>query len=101
MLPRLGERVSLLLFTLPFFVIAAFVASERKPRLVGRILPYAAVATATVIYFGTDAYEKRFSGSNVLRDSTATVIGATDSSTGKKALLVNGVGMTELTLAFK
>jgi spermidine synthase len=101
MLPRLGERVSLLLFTLPFFVIAAFVTSERKPRLVGRFLPYAAVATAMVIFFGTDAYESRFPDSIVLRDSTATVIGATDSSTGKKALLVNGVGMTELTLATK
>ena len=101
MLPRLGERVSLLLFTLPFFVVAAFVTSERKPRLVRRFLPYAAVATALVIFFGTDAYEKRFPGSRVLRDSTATVIGATDKSTGKKALLVNGVGMTELTLATK
>jgi spermidine synthase len=101
LLPRLGERVSLLLFALAFFAVAAFVTSERAPRLIGRFLPYATVTATAVIFLVTDAYESRFPGSIVFRDSTATVIGTTERSTGKRALLVNGIGMTELTLATK
>jgi spermidine synthase len=101
LLPLVGEHLSMLLFVLPWFVMARPSPSTRAMALVARATTAIILLTAMAIFFLTKDYENQFPKREVLRDSTATVIAAevpTDSGTGtKKRLLVNGVGMTSLT----
>jgi spermidine synthase len=103
LLPLVGEHLSMLLFVLPWFVMALPSRSTRAMTLVPRAATAIILLAAIAIFFLTKDYEARFPKREVLRDSTATVIAAedpTDSGTGKRAgklLLVNGVGMTSLT----
>jgi len=103
LLPLVGEHLSMLLFVLPWFVMALPSRSTRAMTLPARAAAAIILLAAIAILFLTKDYETQFAQREVLRDSTATIIAAevpTDSGTGTRAgkrLLVNGVGMTSLT----
>jgi predicted membrane-bound spermidine synthase len=103
LLPWIGARWAILVFSIPLFAIAALVAfrkpsvettranASRKPRVQFAIAIIAAIALFAV---GHD-YETKYADRQVRRDYSATVV-----ATGKgfdRQLLVNGVGMTTLT----
>ena len=96
--PFIGERWSLLVLALPLFGIAGLLAFRTDARSEGngpRIKFFAAVvASAMVLYFSAD-FEAAYPSKRVYRDYAATVI-----ATGRdfdRNLMVNGVGMTNLT----
>ena len=101
LLPLVGEHLSMLLFVLPWFVMALPSRSTREMTLALRAATAIILLAAIAIFFLTKDYETQFPQREVLRDSTATVIAADvpdESGTGMtKRLLVNGVGMTSLT----
>jgi spermidine synthase len=101
LLPRLDERVALLLLALPLFAASVL----RRPNVVGRVTRVSwlraqrplgiAVITSALIVFVTKSYADVLTSTEVRRDYEATVI-----ATGEgmhKELLVNGYGMTYLT----
>jgi spermidine synthase len=95
LLPIFGERVSIVIFVLPWVTMAI------PTRQLGYLRPArawtAAVAmmvAAAMIFSLSHDYETVFPDRKVIRDSTATVI-ATGSGL-KKFLIVNGTGMTEM-----
>jgi spermidine synthase len=88
LLPRLGERGSIVALAAPLFAIA--VTTGRR-----RLAPVAAIVAAALLVAVTRDYASRFPTRQVRRDYEATVI-ATEDRTGKR-LLVNGIGMTTLT----
>jgi predicted membrane-bound spermidine synthase len=103
LLPRLGERRSLVVLATPLFAIAAFTAFRRQPSAEGgprpRLNPkmkfVAAAIAAGLLFRVSHDYETKFPERVVRRDYTATVIAT---GTGfEKQLLVNGFGMTMLT----
>jgi spermidine synthase len=101
LLPLVGEHFSMLLFVLPWFVMALPSRSTRAMTLAPRVATAIILLVAIAILFLTKDYETQFAQREVLRDSTATVIAAevpNESGTGmRKLLLVNGVGVTSLT----
>jgi predicted membrane-bound spermidine synthase len=100
LLPLVGERLSLLICVLPFIAIPAFSVGGSKLKPLHRVLEFAVLACALFIFFWTNDFESRFPRRLVLRDSAATVIAATE-GVDTKILLVNGVGMTGLSLITK
>jgi spermidine synthase len=86
LLPWVGERWTLVLLAAPFFLFG--MRSNR------RMLAVAALAVVALITLTQD-FEHRYPGSQVRRDHTATVIAA-GAGMGRQ-LLVNGVGITNLT----
>jgi spermidine synthase len=94
LLPLFGEHLSMLVFVLPWFAVAAPRGAVGKSGLVQRSSELGIVVAALAIFLLTKGYETQFLQRKVLRDSTATVIAT---GTGmQKELLVNGVGMTFL-----
>jgi len=90
LLPVAGERSTLVILTLPFFIVA-FLHSSRAFRPLGA----AAMAGGLLLIVLTRDFETLYPDAKVRRDYTATVI-----ATGRgmdKQLLVNGVGITRLT----
>ena len=100
LLPFVGERVTMILFVVPWMYMASkFMAIEPSSGKY-RSVQFRAVAavfifTTLVIFSWTRDYETQFAHRQVLRDETATVI-ATGSGM-KRQLLINGIGMTSLT----
>ena len=95
LLPLVGERVSMLLFVLPWFAIAASRLKRHRLPIGSRTSRYVTVGATLAVFFLTKDYETSFPQRVVLRDSTATVIAT---GTGmQKRLITNGVGMTSLT----
>jgi spermidine synthase len=95
LLPLVGERVSMLLFVLPWFVVAASRLNRNKLLIRSRTSAYVTVGATLAVFFLTKDYETSFPQRQVLRDSTATVIAT---GTGmQKLLITNGNGMTSLT----
>ena len=101
LLPRLDERVALLLLVLPLFTASVL----RRPKAAGRAagVPWLrsqrplgiALMASALIVFVTKSYADVLTSKEVRRDYEATVI-----ATGEgmhKELLVNGYGMTYLT----
>jgi len=86
LLPAFGERWTLVLLALPFFVFGL-----GGPR---RLLLPAIAFSALLIVF-TRGYETLYPQAVVLRDHTATVIAA--GAGMDKKLLINGIGITSLT----
>jgi len=102
LLPLAGERLGLCALALPWFVAGLkyrprFTLSFRNlagsPYVVSScILTLGSVAAA----FSSQGFEEQYQPREVRRDSTATVV-ATGASREGKRLLVNGVGITNLT----
>jgi spermidine synthase len=100
--PWLGDRWSLLAFSLPLFGIAAIIAFRRSSKSDRDLVPQrprtkfvvALLAAVLIFCLGKD-YETRFPIREVRRDYAATVI-ATGTGLDKQ-LFVNGTGMTILT----
>ena len=94
LLPLFGERISMLLLALPWFGMAMFPQRREES---GRKLAFSAavVIAAITLFFITKDYEALYTGGEIRRDNTATVIAAGQGM--HKELLVNGVGMTLLT----
>ena len=94
LLPLVGEHVSMLLYAMPWMLMAFLPATGRPIRVGERVTAFGIVLSALVVFFVTKDYETIFPKREVLRDSTATVIAT---GTGmKKRLLTNGYGMTVL-----
>jgi len=92
LLPLVGERVSMLLFALPWF---AMVARPRGLTKLQLTFAYVLIAASLATFLVSRGFETAFGHAKVLRDSTATVIAV---GTGMdKRLLVNGYGITALT----
>jgi spermidine synthase len=101
LLPAIGERASLCLLALPWFLAALVYgkspAASAQPgfwRSRRAAIPFA--MAAILLLASTKSFEKRFHPREVRRDYTATVI-ATGPGGRARYLLVNGVGMTGLT----
>jgi predicted membrane-bound spermidine synthase len=96
LLPRLGDRWTLVLLAAPLAVLTVPAdPASAPPRARPRWLPAASLLAAALLVAFTRDYEELFAPRLVRRDYTATVV-ATGSGLGKQ-LLVNGVGMTKLT----
>lgn len=94
LLPLVGEHTSMLVYSVPWMIMAFVPPGAPKMRLDTRIGGYAIVASALVLFFLTKDYETIYPQRKVLRDSTATVI-----ATGigmHRHLITNGIGMTSL-----
>lgn len=98
LLPWISERWVLFVFAIPFLMIAAnlewWLGGEQARPTRRQAGPYAVAALSLGLLLVSKDYQARFDHPQVLRDNTATVIAASD-AVGKR-LLVNGVGMTEL-----
>ena len=100
LLPYLSERWVLLLFALPWLVLAFIPASRiqegaTQPVTAGYRLSLAMLALSITAFAVSRDFGTQFAHSVVLRDHTATVV-----ATGEgmhRRLLVNGFGITELT----
>lgn len=97
LLPHTSEHWAVCIFALPWlaagmnprWLTPASATLRRNP------VAYVLVLLAIQLTWVTKDYETQFADAIVLRDSTATIVAAT-SDTGKKRLLVNGVGITSL-----
>ncbi len=102
LLPAVSERTALVLLSLPLLVIALIVVLRpaalglaRRPRYVGGRELLSLVAASVAVVTLSENFEDSVEVGALRRDATAVVI-ATGEGFGKR-LLVNGVGMTELT----
>jgi spermidine synthase len=90
LLPAIGERWTLVVLALPFFVFGL-----RNLNLQGRLLAVAVAIAAFLLIAQTRDFETLYPEARVRRDHTATVIAAGQAM--DKKLLVNGMGITNLT----
>jgi spermidine synthase len=101
LLPAVGERWTLVVFCIPLFCVAGLISlkegaqgPEPRTRLRSSIAFALAVLIAAGIVLSSHDFETAFAARRVKRDYTATVI-ATGTGFQRK-LLVNGIGMTNL-----
>jgi spermidine synthase len=99
LLPVIGERLVLIVFSLPWIVLGMYFVWGRPSHALRKSsdqwIAAGVALVSIVLVFATKPYEDRFTPHEVLRDNTATIIAT---GTGmKKQLLVNGVGITFLT----
>jgi spermidine synthase len=102
LLPYTGERLSILLLSMPWFAvgIAIPIFGRSVPRSrIHTSLQYAALAAAIGFAFLSHSYEQVLPQRYVRRDATATVIATTIG--GRKELLINGIGTTRLSAITK
>lgn len=100
LLPFLSEKWALVLLTVPWLIVGlAPLRAGATPRFATRSAIYAALAIAAALIVTSRSYEEHYSQRKVLRDQTATVIAIGDGM--HKRLLVNGYGMTSLTVITK
>lgn len=101
LLPLMSERWALFLLALPWLAIGMYPGWSSTSELVNavpmrqRMTSYAIVFVAVTMVFTSKAFEDQFAHFEVLRDNTATVVATGDGM--DKRLLVNGVGITNLT----
>jgi spermidine synthase len=91
-LPAMGERWTLVVLALPFFVFGLWQCEWNWKT---RALAMGAAVAAVLLVVRTRDFETLYPGARVRRDHTATVIAAGQGM--DKKLLVNGVGITNLT----
>jgi spermidine synthase len=98
-LPVVGERLSMIMFVLPWFAMAITGRSTRAMTPATRAAAAMILLASAAIFLVTKDFETGFPQREVLRDSTATVIAASvrTKSGMRKCLLVNGVAMTRMT----
>lgn len=100
LLPFLSEKWALVLLSVPWLIVGlAPFRSGVNLRFVTRSAIYAASAIAAALIVTNRSYEEHYSKREVLRDPTATVIAIGEGM--HKRLLVNGYGMTSLTVITK
>ena len=97
-LPMMSERSSLILFSSVWLVVA--IAFHRAPaqlpaRRLRILAPYGMILAAVLVAYFTEGYAEKPVVHAVLRDSTATVMAIGETHQDKR-LLVNGVGITQL-----
>jgi len=100
LLPFLSEKWALVLLSVPWLIVG--LAPLRRGAGLGfatRAAVYAALAIAAALIVTSRSYEESYSKRKVLRDPTATVIAIGEGM--HKRLLVNGFGMTSLTVITK
>jgi spermidine synthase len=96
LLPWVGERIALCVFAIPWFGVGLFLAPRALRNSLPKLVTAAIVVVGAVaIAFFTVGYEEQYNPREVRRDSTATVV-ATGRGFGRR-LLINGVGITNLT----
>jgi spermidine synthase len=101
LLPWLGERLSLCVLSLPWFVTGLLMTKsplslrQETAGPAGRWIGAALAGVSLVMFMRTSGFEDQFPRRWVRRDYTATVVASGDSRL-EKHLLVNGVGMTGL-----
>ena len=97
LLPRTSERWALVLLALPWLILGVWPIHTPGTRLTvaSRVASYLLLPVGIGLFLLGSDYEKQYGKqSQVLRDSTATVVAA--GSGRGKILLVNGYGMTLL-----
>lgn len=100
LLPHIAERWVLLVFSLPWLMLAVIPRwslgqGTGKKALRQRVVSCALAAVTLIVVLTSRGYEAEFPHHEVLRDNTATVIAIGDGM--NKRLLVNGIGITKLT----
>lgn len=101
LLPWIGERWALLVLAAPWFLVSLypqwFSHGELAPAQlrIRQALAVAALAMGLVVVFTSKNYGENFTHHEILRDNTATIIATGEGM--QKRLLVNGVGITNLT----
>lgn len=98
LLPRISERWSLVLLSLPWMLVGVRLVrlpGASVPSFTSRAASYLLLPLVVGLFWASKGYEREYRGGIVLRDSTATVIAAGTGMT--RQLLVNGYGMTSLT----
>lgn len=101
LLPLMSERWALFLLALPWLVIGMYPQWSSTSELVNaapmwqRISNYAIVLLAVTLVFTGKSFEDQFVRREVLRDNTATIVATGEGE--DRLLLVNGVGITNLT----
>ncbi|HEV3205797.1 MAG TPA: hypothetical protein VGZ28_02495 [Terriglobales bacterium] len=97
LLPLLSERWVLFVFSLPWLLIGIRPSARRTDSRPDwqSVFSYAVALAALALLFSSKTYENQFAHSIVLRDHTATIVATGEAR--RKALLVNGVGITGLT----
>jgi spermidine synthase len=101
LLPAVGERASLCLLALPWFIAALMYGRSPASSSVqlgfrrSRRMAVSLAVAAVILLASTRSFEQRFRRREVRRDYTATVIATGEGR--QRHLLVNGVGMTGLT----
>jgi spermidine synthase len=98
LLPFVSDRWALIVLTLPWLLLG-MAPLRRQPSVRARVVIYTCLALSAALIVAGKGYDEQLHDRRVLRDSTATVI-ATGSAMEKK-LLVNGFGMTSLTIITK
>ena len=102
LLPLVGERGSLLVLAVPWlaaallFTFFPFPQEKSKQGIRGYFPVTGACALAFLLVLSTKDFATQFHKYEIRRDYTATVIATGESREGKR-LLVNGVGITNLT----
>ena len=100
LLPLLSEKWALVLLSVPWLIVGlAPLRTRANLRFATRSAIYAALAIAAALIVTARGYEEHYSNRRVLRDPTATVIAIGNGM--HKRLLVNGYGMTSLTVITK
>jgi spermidine synthase len=98
LLPIMSERGSLFLLSFVWFVVGVAFYHTTERSVAGKLRTFAfygvILASVLVAYF-TEGYGEKLSVHAVLRDSTATVMAIGETHLDKR-LLVNGVGITQL-----
>ncbi|OGR91901.1 MAG: hypothetical protein A2992_08300 [Elusimicrobia bacterium RIFCSPLOWO2_01_FULL_59_12] len=97
-LPTLGAKGSMILMAIPYGLLFAACFSEVKRPLRNAAGAAAGILLASALWINR-SYEERYNQCIIRRDSTATVISM--GSGMQRRLLVNGVGITQLTTITK
>jgi spermidine synthase len=99
LLPHMAERWALLVLAAPWLLLGTASGSStgvmRREQPRHQMASYAVILITLAVVVGSRGYENVFAHHEILRDSTATVIAVGDGM--NKRLLVNGIGITELT----
>jgi spermidine synthase len=97
LLPLLSEGWTLLIFAVPWlFVTSSTLLAAQTAKMRWKYLPAIVFGGMTLaLFFFSKSFEQSFPDRHILRDNTATVLATGNGM--EKRLLVNGVGMTNLT----
>jgi spermidine synthase len=102
LLPFVGERLALCVLALPWFVVGFALSCYQIPTFRSVLRPDSVVFSAILVLGSVElmarakGFEQQYEPRVVRRDHTATVVATSEGPSGKR-LLINGVGITNLT----